>query len=314
MRMLIFVAILIAGGLFGSKLYVEHKAASNLDAVIAQLRPYVDLTYGKVTTSLTGELEIERIRGKFADFEDPFTIESVTLITPGFGFLLGFDKRVRDFDVPESFGVEIAGFRTSIGADFMEPLDDLRRAGLAGVEPSAAERCIGTYGFSPEDFRDLGYDELAMDVRMAYSRDGNRVKLAVASHNEDMYDVDLALTFGGISDPTELARGAAPVLIEARVDYVDRSMNGRIMKRCTEQHGVTADEVLAAQTLELQTLARNSGMELDPAILDPYAAFLQGRQRFTITSKPLEPVDLRHIKLYKPSDVPNLLNLMAEVN
>ena len=314
MRTLIVVVILLVAGFFGAKLYIQHRAADSIDTAVRLLSPYAKLTYGSVTASLSGELKIERISGRIADFRDPFTIDSVTLITPGFGFLLGFDRHARNFDVPESFGIELTRFRAYVGADFLEPLDALRRAELASHEPTPAEACIGTFGFSPEALLALGYRDLVTDVRLAYNRDGKNVKVAVASHNEQMYDVDLALTFAGISDPTELARGAPPVLIEGRVDYVDRSMNARIMKSCTEEHGVSAEEVLAAQKAELQTLARSYKIELDPAILDPYTEFLHGKQRFTLISKPLEPVDLRHVKLYKPSDVPNLLNLMAEVD
>ncbi len=66
------------------------------------------------------------------------------------------------------------------------------------------------------------------------------------------------------------------------------------------------------QLREVQTLARQSGMELDALIIQPYTDFLLGKQRFTLTSKPTRPVDLTRLSLYKPSDVPNLLNLTAE--
>ena len=107
------------------------------------------------------------------------------------------------------------------------------------------------------------------------------------------------------------SRGARPLLVGARIDYIDRSLNGRIMKHCTEQD-VAAEDVIAAQLREIETLARDNGMELDAMITQPYTDFLLGKQRFTITSEPVRPVDLTHISLYKPSDVPNLLNLTAE--
>jgi hypothetical protein len=53
-------------------------------------------------------------------------------------------------------------------------------------------------------------------------------------------------------------------------------------------------------------------MELDAMLLEPYTDFLLGKQRFTVTSAPPRPVDLTRVSLYKPSDVPNLLNLTAE--
>ena len=96
-----------------------------------------------------------------------------------------------------------------------------------------------------------------------------------------------------------------------RLDYIDHSLNGRIMKHCAEQQ-VAPEDVIAAQLREIQVTARESGMELDAMIIEPYTEFLRGKQRFTLTSAPPRPVDLTTVSLYKPSDVPNLLNLMAE--
>src|ERR1043166_2743362 len=106
MRTLIVVVILLVAGFFGAQFYIQHRAAENIDTVVSLLSPYAELKYGNVTATLSGELKIERISGKIADYHDSFTIDSVTLITPGFGFLLGFDRHARDFDVPESFGIE----------------------------------------------------------------------------------------------------------------------------------------------------------------------------------------------------------------
>ena len=71
---------------------------------------------------------------------------------------------------------------------------------------------------------------------------------------------------------------------------------------------------MVAQLEELQNTAKAYGMELDDMILEPYSEFIAGKERFTLTAKPLRPVDLTQLALYKPSDVPNLLNLMAEVH
>ena len=101
------------------------------------------------------------------------------------------------------------------------------------------------------------------------------------------------------------------MLVGARLDYVDRSLNERIVKHCAEQQ-VTREDVIAAQLREIQAVALDRGIELDPMIIEPYADFLQGKQRFTLTSAPPRPVDLTRVSLYKPSDVPNLLNLTAE--
>jgi hypothetical protein len=101
------------------------------------------------------------------------------------------------------------------------------------------------------------------------------------------------------------------MLVNARLDYVDQSLNRRILEHCAEEQ-VPAADVLAAQLREVQALALRSGMELDAMLMEPYTDFLLGKRRFTLTSAPPKPVDLSRVSLYKPSDVPNLLNLTAE--
>lgn len=47
--------------------------------------------------------------------------------------------------------------------------------------------------------------------------------------------------------------------------------------------------------------------------MEPYERFLAGGSRFVLTAKPSKPIALTQIDLYKPEDVPALLNLSAEV-
>lgn len=47
--------------------------------------------------------------------------------------------------------------------------------------------------------------------------------------------------------------------------------------------------------------------------MEPYKEFLAGKSTFILTAKPSNPVNLSEIDLYKPSDVPALLNLVGEV-
>ncbi len=313
MRTLLLAVVVIAAGYFGSKLYIQHKVASDLDAVLTQIRPFAAVSYGSVTASMNGELAVDNVTIRLAKFDDPIKVKAVTLETPGFGFLLGFDDD--DFEMPERFGVELTGLRTPIDADFLRKIDELARAERGGGRESPGDMCTSSAGVSsPAALRSVGYSEMVMNLRVAFRRNGNGLDLEVATHTEDMYDLDFAVKLADLADPTALARGAQPRLIEARVDYVDRSLNARILKQCTEVHGVPVEQIVAAQLQELQTIARGYGMELNEPILAPYTEFILGKEHFTLTAKPNRPVDLTRLTLYKPSDVPNLLNLMAEVH
>jgi hypothetical protein len=146
---------------------------------------------------------------------------------------------------------------------------------------------------------------------MSFRREADELVMRFGVDVEDMYDVDVEVTLAGSADPTAMVRGVRPLLASGRLDYVDRSLNGRIMKYCAEQQ-VTPEEVLAVQLRDAHEIARQAGMELDELIIEPYTDFLLGKQRFRLLSQPPRPIDLTRLSLYKPSDVPHLLNLTAE--
>jgi hypothetical protein len=303
-----------AGSYFGAKLYIQHRVSDFLDMSLAQMRPVVDASYGTVTATLTGELRIDDVRARFGDFDDGIRADRVSIITPGFGYLWNLG-RGRNLDMPESLGIELTGVQVASDADFIRELARLRRMQLAGEQPlSPADTCVGTYGFAPETLKRLGYDELVADVRIAFRNDTGKFVLDVGTAVENMYDIDLSMTLSGFTDPTALARGVRPLLVAARLDYVDRSLKSRVMKHCAEEYALTQDDVIAAELQAVRSIASENGMELDELIIEPYTQFLLHGQRFVLTSTPPQPVDLSRLGLYKASDVPNLLNLVAEAN
>jgi len=314
MRNLVIAAVVFAvAGYFGAKFYIQYKVARDIDTALNQVRPFVDVSYSNVVATLDGQLKIEGVTARMAQFEDELHIDSINVLTPGFLFLLGFENDARNFEFPEQLGIEVMGARASIEADFMKELEKYNEQQAPTRELTAADHCASTYGMTSDALKRYGYYEMNADFRAVFRRAADNVTMDIGAHLADMYDFDLTLTLSGIADPTALARGARPLLVDARLDYVDRSLNGRILAHCAEQQ-ITADEVVAAQIVEIETLARQGGMELDAMLIEPYTEFLKGKQRFTVTSRPNKPVDLTQIGLYKPSDVPNLLNLTAEAS
>ena len=310
MRNLFVAAVVIGvGGYFGAKFFIQHKAAQDLDALLQQARPFVDVEYDAVVATMKGELRAEGLTIRITEFDDAFTIDSVGLQTPGFLYLLGFDEG--ELELPESLGVQIRGMRVNPGADFMRKLDDYETARATPASLTPADRCIGASGLTPVSLKQLGYHELVVDFNARFHREEQHLVLEFGTHVEDAYALDIALTLADLADPTALARGAQPLLVKGRLDYTDHSLNERILKYCADQQ-VAPEDVIAAQLREIEAVARDSGMELDAMITDPYMEFLRGKRRFTLTSAPTRPVDLTTVGLYKPSDVPNLLNLMAE--
>jgi hypothetical protein len=49
-------------------------------------------------------------------------------------------------------------------------------------------------------------------------------------------------------------------------------------------------------------------------MIEPYEEFLAGKDTIVVTARPNEPINMTQIDLYKPEDVPALLNLEASVH
>ena len=52
-NLLLTAAIVGVGGYFGAKFYVQYKVARDLDAVLTQARPFVDVQYDGVVATMS---------------------------------------------------------------------------------------------------------------------------------------------------------------------------------------------------------------------------------------------------------------------
>ena len=90
----------------------------------------------------------------------------------------------------------------------------------------------------------------------------------------------------------------------------DRSLNERVSEYC-EQLGLSPEETLQARLDALHFLGESNGIVFDEYVIGPYKEYLAGKTTLVVTAQPANPVNLTQIGLYKPSDVPALLNLSA---
>lgn len=316
-KLAIWLVSLAVIGYFGAKMTLHSKVSSDLDLMLLAVRPYADIDYRGVSSTITGELSIDGISVNIERFDDPLYIDKVAIITPGFWYLISLDDMDRGpnaGDIPESLGFVVEGLRAPVDADYFETLYALSRQelGAAGAGEDAADECTGKFGYSPETLKRLGYTDLAMDMYLSYELDGGKFRVEFGASLEDMYDIDVALNLAGDMSARSLARGAyRPKMIGGRVEYVDRSLDARATDLCVRD-GLSEEQVLQAKLDAFRAMGEQNGIVFDDLVIEPYRDFLRGKSTFIIRAEPSEPVNLSQIGLYKPSDVPALLNLTAE--
>lgn len=317
-NLIIWAVILGVVGYGGSKFLLHHKVEKGVDTAVLIMSPFVNVEYDGVSSTMTGELTIDGIRAQINGFKDEIYIERLGIDTPSYFSLLNLSdaaENVRSPDdlVPEYFGFIAEGVHMSVNADYFRKLHNelMKQVQAADTEDPAA-MCTGKYGFSPEVLSRLGYSEQVVSVSAHFRKGESNYSVALSSTVEDMWHVDAELTLAG-DMVSEMAKGPRyrPRMSSMRVEYVDQSLNARVADYCGRL-GLSEEQVLTAQVDKLQHFGKENGIEFDEYVIDPFTEFLKGKSTLVVTADPTEPVSISQIGLYKPSDVPALLDLSAE--
>lgn len=319
MRNLIIASIVLAVGAFLFISWtIKRDVAESVDMAVMMMAPYAVVQYEGVSATLTGELTVDGVRARVKGFDDEFYIDRIGIDTPSFltlmklGDMDNLGKPAEDI-LPRYFGMMIEGFRMPVDADIGRKLyaARLEELGVEGEVPAAA-RCTGKYGFSPASLAAMGYDDYELSLSARFRQRDSGYAIEIDTSSEDMWQADAELVLVG-NMLTEFAKGSRyrPRMSELRIEYTDRSMNERMARHC-KQLGLSDDEIRAAMLDSFKFMGKDNGIEFDEYVLDPFNEFLAGGKTLVVTAKPHEPVTLSQISLYKPEDVPALLQLSAE--
>jgi len=303
----------------GAKFYLHHQVTSNLDRAILLVKPFADIKYEGVSSTLSGELSVEGFSARIGTFSDSVEIDKISILTPGFWFLLNLgdmDQHTADGNasIPESFGLAIEGLRANVSDDFMKTFVEATRQSVpAMVEDDAIGQCVGKYGYSVAALKSLGYDEIVISMSMGYRRENGRLLVDMWAAMADMFSMQIDLTLDGNMTTESIARGAfRPRMISGRIEYEDHSLIARTRKMCRSK-GFSDEQLIAAELDTFQSAGIQSGIAFGESMLESYEEFLTAGSIFIIEANPLGPINLSQIDLYKPTDVPALLNLTAHV-
>lgn len=314
-KLIVWGIILVGGGYLSAKFYLHYRVSNDLDKMLIMVSPFANVKYSGVSSTMAGTLSIDDIEVTVNGYRDPVRADKISLVTPGFWYLMNLGdvgSNMVSSEIPESLGFSIVGFQSSMDSDIVKMLHKLGQEEAAkGEEIDAGAECSGKYGFTPAVLQELGYQELIADLHMGYRKDGNNMVVDVRTSLKDMYDMNFELTLDGAMSPQAMAMGTyRPKLVDARLEYIDQSLDERTTKLC-ERAGLSQEEVIAAKLDAFNSFGEDSGIVFDDQITVPYEEFLAGKSTFVMTARPNEPITMSQIGLYKPSDVPALLNLTA---
>jgi hypothetical protein len=311
---IIWTILIGALGYGGAKFYLHSEVSDAMDMAVLMMSPYADVEYDGVGSTLSGELTVDGVRIRIDGYTDDLTIDRIGIDTPSFLSLISLSKlSSKGADaMPEQIGFLIEGMRIPANADYYDDFYEfsLRARGAENAESAGAE-CTGRYGFSPAALSALGYQDQVMSMYMSIRDEESRFSFDMQISMDDMWDMDASVSLAG-NMVEEMMKGPAsqPRLRNMHIEFTDRSLNERMSKYC-EQRGLSAAETMSAQIESFEVVGETYGIEFDQYMIDPFKEFLLGKSTLVISAQPTNPVAFSQIDLYKPSDVPALLNLAA---
>ena len=315
MKNFIIWAILIGAlGYGGAKFYLHSEVSDAMDMAVLMMSPYANVEYDGVGSTLSGELTVDGVRIRIDGYTDDLTIDRIGIDTPSFLSLISLSNLSSKGPdaMPEEIGFLIEGMRIPSQADYYKDFYEfsLVARGAENADSPAAE-CTGRYGLSPTALQALGYQDQVMSMYMSIRDEESRFSFDMQVSMNDMWDMDASVSLAG-NMVTEMMKGPAsqPRLRNMHVEFTDRSLNERMSKYC-EQRGLSAAETMRAQIESFEFVGETYGIEFDQYMIDPFKEFILGKSTLVITAQPSNPVAFSQIDLYKPSDVPALLNLAA---
>ena len=168
------VALLAYGG---AKFYLLYKTDRAMEQAVEQLAPFAEVRYGGVSSTMTGELQIDDISLRITGFRDTISIGSLGLDTPSMlsFFEIGKLLRQEGGELPEYFGVFAEDVAIGSNADYYKRLYwEYKKAMDRPDFDEPGVKCVGKYGiFSPKTLSAMGYSAQVVSYAVTL-RQGDR--------------------------------------------------------------------------------------------------------------------------------------------
>ena len=315
------LALLVITGLAygGIKAYMYYSFKNEMDQLARQFSLFGQLEYGGLSTSLTGSLRVHDISLRVHGMDDELRIKTLGYHTPNLWYLLQDSKQFDRGRIPQRLSLSIEGLTVDLFGEFTDRLEEMNSElhfQLQGINPL----CGGRLFFGPRELRDMGYEEITGDMQIGYRFDAQNQQIIVdiSSSTRDMATVSMQGIIDGVSDTAFMSfiqPGAQPRLSRITVNYTDQSYTRRQVEYCAGLSKLQPNEYIEAEANQKPAYYGFLwGVVPGPGLRQAYRAFLTNPGQINLSLELPESVNPETLHLFKPEDIPGLLNLQLSVN
>ena len=317
MRKLLIALIVLAAVTYGGiKGYLWYEVSHKADRAVNALKPFADITYDGVTSSLSGSVGLTGVRIRPRTVDDDIRIDKVEFQAPDLWFLLGATRELNKGTAPNRMGFAVEGLSVSTSGALMAMLEKgaSKHRGAGGD----VKNCGNVTFIGADELRSMGYDRVKADIHSHYHFDP-------ASGDLHMYFELLGRDIGDLSmdgvfatDARHLSAaemmGAKPLLKSATISYADLSYNKRNSEFCAHREGISVDTYIDRSVADAVDQAQRAGLAPQQTLIDAYRQFLAGSGTLTVKLNPPAPVDISTLRFYTPKGIAYQLGPQLDIN
>jgi hypothetical protein len=318
---LFFLGLLVIVGLAyaGIKAYLYYSLKSEMDQLARQFSLFGQLEYGSLSSSISGSLSVHDLKLRVHDMDDEARIKTIRYQTPNLWYLLQDRKQVEKGRIPERLNLDIEDLSLNLFGEFTDRLEEAisqLNLQLHGINPL----CGGRVYFGPSELRDMGYEEVTANIHIGYRFDAPNARLIldIASDTRDMAAVSVQGVISGIDDTSFISLiqpGNQPHLERVTVKYIDKSYTRRQVEYCAELSKLERNEYIEAEANQKPVYYGYLwGIVPGAGLRQAYRVFLSDPGQIDLSFELPEDVTPETLALFKPEDIPGLLNLKLRIN
>jgi hypothetical protein len=315
--LVIVVAPLLLYGIV--KLYLNYQLNEFMGQLAARGKPFVTIKHGGVSTSLSGEASIHELEFYITGTDDVVRVEQVTYNTPNIWYLLRDLGQVDNNKAPESLHLTLTGLSMDLYGDLTDKMEDTINSlnlDLTGVN----KLCGGRLFMGPREYRDMGYEEIIIDGDIGYDVDDITEEIAInmdlTFRNMGSYRLSTLVSgFNGSPFAASVPHPHNPSVGAFKITYTDQSYAKRFVKFCSGLSNMSEADFIAAEANQSPAYFANLvGFVPGPGLRATYKELLSNPGKIEAVMEWPEGVEPKNLHLYKPEDIPRLLNLTVAVN
>ena len=321
MRKLVNIAIiiLVVVVLLGAAAtgYLWYGTKQQVDQMVAQAKPFAEISYGGIEVSPAGSVGVSRLRITPNFVNDSITIGAIRLNAPNVLALLNTRWQLSRGQLPAALSLSFQGIELPLGGGILgassaqtvkrSPLDDLEALGCGPVSH-----------FSGNEWQAMGYDRFISNLETGYrvDRKSSLLALRMDSNTRDWATLNLDMGFALTKPPESLMELVAftPRLARLNIILRDDGFNQRRNNYCAAKAGKTIPEYLADHVRLVVERLRANGIVPGPGLIAAYQRYLTEGGVLTIMATPPAPINPAELHEYAPGDVIKLLGLTLKVN